>query len=68
MTKDQCTATAESAEVSVLDAFGDDAVESVSARLSPHPQTCAYDCGSGGERRDPVRASGGGAAPSVVQS
>ena len=49
MTKDQCTATAESAEVSVLDAFGDDAVESVSARLSSHPKVGAHDCGSGRE-------------------
>ena len=34
----------------------------LSARLSSYPETRAYDCGSGGERRNPIHPSGGGAA------
>ena len=45
-------------EGSKPDAGGDDATESFGAGVSSHPETCAYDCGSDRERRNPVRATG----------
>ena len=37
----------------------------IGTRLSPHPETGPHHRGSGGERRDPVSASGGGVAIST---
>ena len=49
-------------ESSEFDADGDDAAQSFSTCLSPHPEIGAHDCRLGWERRDPIRTSGGDAA------
>ena len=43
-----------------LDAGGHESIAVIRACLSSHPQTCAHHCGSGGERRYPICAFGGG--------
>ena len=45
------------------------AAQSIGTRLSPHPKTGAHNRRSSGERGDPIRAFGGGAAiPSEVDN
>ncbi len=44
---------------SELDAGDDEPNAVIGPRVSPRPETGAHDCGSGGERRYPICASGG---------